>query len=90
MYNVYLTELTKLREQIEKARAKSTLSVETAQKKEWALSDMLDKLENQLDTMKKNCKNPIKKNLFASNTNPACKLNCESANKCVDITPTKK
>jgi|688.fasta_scaffold461662_1 hypothetical protein len=90
MYNVYLTELTKLREQIEKARANPTLSVETAQKKEWALSDMLDKLENQLDTMKKTCKNKIKKNLFASNTNPECKLNCESMNKCVDITPTKK
>jgi len=89
MYNESLNELNKLREKIKDGRLRG-MNVEPAQKKEWALFDILEKLGKQLDTMKKTCKNPVKKNLFASNTNPACKLNCESANKCVDITPTEK
>lgn len=89
LYNEYLNYLKKMQEQIKEASSRE-LNVEKARQKEWALSDILEKLEKQLDTMKKTCKNPVKKNLFASNTNPECKLNCESANKCVDITPTKK
>ena len=90
MYNEYLNKLNIMREQIGKAQANPTLNVEKAQQKEWTLSSILEKLEKQLDTMKKTCKNPVKKNLFASNTNPECKLSCESINQCVDITPTKK
>jgi hypothetical protein len=89
LYNEYLNNLKIMREKIKDGWARE-LNVETAQKKEWALSDILEKLGKQIDTMKKTCKNPVKKNLFASNTNPECKLNCESMNKCVYITPTKK
>ena len=89
LYNEYLNNLKIMQEKIKDGRARE-LNVETAQKKEWALSDILEKLGKQIDTMKKTCKNPVKKNLFASNTNPECKLNCESMNKCVDITSTKK
>lgn len=89
LYNEYANKLKTMQEQIKEASSRE-LNVEKAQQKESDLINNLEKLAKQLDTMKKTCKNPVKKNLFASNTNPACKLNCESMNKCVDITPTKK